>query len=214
MIPRSSGLVGPRPSEYPEPMAVPAKKRLTYPEYLALEREHDVRHEFLGGVAWAMAGGSVRHARVKMRLTLHLGGALAGRACEPFDSDLKVRVLETGFATYPDLTVVCGGDERHPEDSHAVTNPTLLAEVLSPSTEAWDRGEKFAQYRRIASLRHYLLVRAEEPHIEHYQRQDDGSWRLSDHRAGDIVVLDALGVSLTVTDLYSGIPTEDESAGE
>ena len=191
-------------------MAVPAKRQLSYVEYLALEREHDVRHEYLTGAAWAMAGGSVRHARVKMRLTLQLGGALAGGPCEPFDSDLKVRVLDTGFATYPDLTVVCGGEARHPEDPHAITNPTLLAEVLSPSTEAWDRGEKFAQYRRITSLRHYLLVRTEDTHIEHYRRDADGSWRLSDHRAGDTLTLDDLGVSLSVTDLYRGLPRDDE----
>lgn len=189
-------------------MGHPARKRLTYREYLDLERETDMRHEFLNGEAWAMAGGTVRHSRLKTRLLLQVGTSIGDGRCEPFDSDLKVRVLSTGLATYPDLTVVCDGDERHPEDPEAITNPSLLAEVLSPTTEAWDRGGKALHYRQIATLQHYLLVRVDAPHIEYHRRQEDGSWRLTDHRAGDVLSIPELGVRIDLDALYRGLPED------
>jgi len=194
-------------------MAVAARKhRLTYAEYLALERETDLKHEFLDGEAWAMAGGTPRHSRVKANLITALNTALGDGSCVVYDSDLKVRVLETGLATYPDAAVVCGPLGRDPEDRNAVTNPAVLVEVLSDATEAWDRGGKFAHYRRIPSLRHYLLVDSGQPRVEHFVRQEDGRWLLSEHGPGDAVEITAAGVSLPVDGLYRGLPDEPEDA--
>src|SRR5215203_2949758 len=135
-------------------MAELARKRLTYAEYIQLERETETRHEFLEGQVWAMSGGTARHSRIKMNLGALLSSALANGECQPYDSDWKIRVPETGFATYPDLSVICGGIERHPEDENAATNPAVVVEVLSDSTEAWDRGTKFEHLGQIPSLRH------------------------------------------------------------
>jgi len=124
---------------------------MTYAEYLALKQQTGLLHEFLDGEAWAMAGGSSRHSRIKMNLAGSFYVALGDSPCQPYDSDLKIRILETGLATYPDLAVVCGPIDRHPEDVNAVTLPKLVAEVLSDSAESWDRGGEFAHYRQIAS---------------------------------------------------------------
>lgn len=190
-------------------MAQPARKRLTYAEYLAIEVETDLRHEFLDGEAWAMAGGTPRHSRVKVNLTTALNVALGAGPCVAFDSDLKVRVRETGLATYPDAAIVCGPLERDPQDPNAVCNPTVLVEVLSEGTEAWDRGGKFAHYRRIPGLRHYLLVDCRQARVEHYVRQEDGRWLLSEHGPGEVVQVAAAGLHLSVDALYQGLPDEE-----
>ncbi|GMU41986.1 MAG: hypothetical protein AMXMBFR23_28520 [Chloroflexota bacterium] len=189
-------------------MRAPATKGISYAEYLALERTTGVRHEFASGTAWAMAGGSVRHSAIKTNLTALFRGALRDTPSRPYDSDLKVRVLATGLATYPDLSVVCGRPQLDPEDGHAVTNPTLLVEVLSPDTEAWDRGGRFAHYRRIPSLRHYLLVSQDVARIEHYELLADGSWRLTEHGAGQAIPLSALSIELPVDPVYEDLPPE------
>ncbi len=191
-------------------MAEPARKRLSYTEYLDLETRTDLRHEFLDGEAWAMAGGTPRHSRVKVNLITRLNLGLGAGPCRLFDSDLKIRVLESGLATYPDAAVICGPVSRDPQDRNALTNPVLLVEVLSESTEAWDRGAKFAHYRRIPELRHYLLVDAGQARVEHFARQPDGRWLLSEYGAGQTVGLPELGLLLEVDALYQGMPEEDE----
>ena len=182
--------------------------KFSYQDYLAIERKTDTRHQFVDGEVFAMEGSTPLHAAVKVNLLCSPrpedGGWRTGR---PFASDLKIRVLETGMASYADLTVVCGPLERDPEDPNAVTNPSLLAEVLSPSTEAWDRGGKFAHYQRIPSLRHYLLIDTTTARVEHYERQPDGAWRYAALGAGDTLrVLD--GVELSVDALYRDLPDE------
>ena len=181
---------------------------MSYADYLALEASTGLRHEFLDGEAWMMTGGTVRHSAVKSNLMIALGGALRGRPCRAYDSDLKVRVAHSGLATYPNLAVICGEIARHPDDRHALTNPTLLAEVLSDSAEAWDRGGKFAHYRTIASLRYYLRVNVNTSMIELFTRLDDGSWRLTEHRPGGELALPALGVALPVDEVYRDLPEE------
>jgi Uma2 family endonuclease len=173
----------------------------TYAEYLALERASDTRHEFIDGEILAMSGGTPTHALLAMRIGRALD--LGAGPCEVYTSDLRVRVAATGRATYADLTVVCGPLACHPEDPDAVTNPSALFEVLSPSTERDDRGEKFAQYRRIPSLRDYVLVAQDKVRIEHFRRQGDGSWALVEHGAGERVEL-SIGVSFAVDEVYRG----------
>jgi Uma2 family endonuclease len=187
-------------------MAEPAKRSLTYAEYLDLERAEDVRHEFLDGVAVAMSGGTPRHAKVKINVAAVFVNALGTGPCQPYDSDLKVRVLDTGLATYPDLAVVCGTLERHPEDKNAVTNPSLLVEVLSPSTQAWDRGDKFMHYRRIASLLDVVFVDPDALRVEHYHREADGSWRYREQVAEGS--LEVLGVKCSIASFFLNLPDE------
>mgnify|MGYP003827017317 CR=1 FL=1 len=121
--------------------------RYTYREYLALEDGANVRHEFLDGEIYAMAGGTPEHASICVNVSTALNVQLRGRGCRVHSSDLRIRVLPTGLVTYPDVTVVCAHAELDPEHRHTITNPQLVVEVLSPSTAAYDRGEKLAHYK-------------------------------------------------------------------
>lgn len=156
----------------------PARQRFDFVEYVRLEESSTVRHEFLAGAVWAMAGGSPDHARVTANVARLLGEQLAGRRCAVFSSDLRVRVKATGLGTYPDVTVVCGALEVDPDDpsGHTVVNPQLIVEVLSPSTEEYDRGEKLDHYRQVPSLRAVALVAHDAKRIEVWVREGDG-WR-------------------------------------
>jgi Uma2 family endonuclease len=184
------------------PMAEPARKLThTFAEYLALEAASDTKHEYLDGEIFAMSGGTIEHGALAANVIRELGGALRGRPCRVLTSDVRVRVLATGLAAYPDVSVVCGAIERDPGDANAVANPVLIVEVLSDSTRSYDRGEKFAHYRRIPSLRDYLLVSQHEPLIEHYRRNDDGSWTLRDVRPPDLVQL-SIGCAISVAEVY------------
>lgn len=189
-----------------------AARRLSYQDYLTLEQEQDLRHEFLDGEAWAMAGGTPRHAGVIGNLYGLTWSALRGRPCLPYGSDLKIHVEDTGLFTYPDLAVVCGPLARSATDPNAVTNPVLLAEVLSPSTESWDRGGKFAHYRRIPTVQHVLLVSVDSAKVELYTRMADGRWLLSEHGPGEQVALPALDLSFAVDELYAGLPEDAPAA--
>ncbi len=154
----------------------PARTGMTFLEYVASERASDVRHEYLDGEIVAMAGGSLEHSLLSTHIAFLLHGALARRPCLVFNADARARVPATGLGTYPDLAVVCGRLQTDLDDDATITNPILLVEVLSPSTEAWDRGEKFKHYRQLASLGEYLLVSQEPPMLELYPRQADGRW--------------------------------------
>lgn len=177
---------------------------LTYAQYLSLEAETGGRHEWLGGRVYAMAGGSPEHALLASAVGAELHRLARARGCRVASSDLKVRVLATGLATYADVTVLCGALERDPADPNAVTNPTVLVEVLSDGTELYDRGEKFLHYQRVPSLRHYLLVSQREPRVELYSREGD-RWVYLQVGAGESVELAALGGALSVDAVYAGI---------
>ncbi len=184
-------------------MTAPARPvRCTRSEYAALERSSNVKHEFLDGVIFAMAGGSPEHAAISMNVGTALNLAVRGKGCQVYSSDLRVRVLDTGLETYPDVSVVCGTAERHPADDHAVTNPVVLVEVLSPSTDAYDRGEKLRHYKAIPSLREVVLVDHRERLVEVHRREEDGAWTRHEARAGGAVRLVSLGCELAVDEVY------------
>jgi Uma2 family endonuclease len=182
-----------------------AAKGVTYAGYLELEARSEERHEYLDGEVWAMSGGTPRHSRLKANLTAAFVNALGDSPCQPYDADLRVRSLETGLATYPDLTVICGPLVRHPEDPDAITNPTLVAEVLSPTTEAWDRGGKFRHLGRVGSLHQYVLLAQHEPLVEVYTRAGD-VWELRRYGPGQRVPLRSVGIELDVDPLYRNLP--------
>ena len=177
------------------------QRRYSYSEYLELEASSDARYEFFDGAVYAMSGGSPDHSRLAANLIQILGAQLRGKPCQAFTSDLRVRVLETGLATHPDVSVVCGALQRDPQDPNAITNPALIIEVLSPSTERYDREEKFSHYRRIESLQSYVLISQEEHRLEVFTRNADGSWTLRETRDG-AANLPGLGCTLAVAEVY------------
>jgi Uma2 family endonuclease len=183
-------------------MADLAQRSASYAEYLSFEAVNDRRHEFVAGAILAMAGGTIEHGRLVSRLTALLSTALEGRPCVVLPSDVRVRIRAADRATYPDIHVVCGEIERDPDDDAAIVNPVVIVEVLSDSTAESDRGDKFADYRRLSSLREYVLVSQRERRIDVYHR-DDRRWVLDEHRRGEEVQLDALAVALTVDTIYA-----------
>ena len=179
-----------------------ASFRLTYAEYLTLDRTSEVRHEFMNGEVFEMAGGTPEHGAVAMAVGGELRAALQGRPCRVFSSDVRVRIRTSGLTTYPDLSVVCDRLETDADDKDAITNPVVVVEVLSPSTEAYDRGAKAAHYRQLPSLRELVLVSLVEPRVEVQRRTDRGVWELHEARAGERVELVSLGVTLDVAALF------------
>ncbi len=179
----------------------PARRRVTYAEYLELEAGSDVRHEYVAGEVLAMAGGSVEHGRLISRLGAVLSRTLDGRPCVVLPADVRVRIRASDRATYPDLHVVCSEIERDPDDDHAVVNPTVIIEVLSDTTAAADRGDTFADYRRLRSLREYVLVSQRERRIDVYRR-DGRRWHLDEYGSGERVAFESIAVELAVDDVY------------
>ncbi len=157
------------------PKRVPS---LTVSEYLRIERAATFRSEFFRGEMFAMAGGSPKHSLIKMNLSGSLWSRLRGKPCAPYDSDLRIR-CRTGLYTYPDTSVICGELEFDDEQKDTVLNPTLIVEVLSKTTEAYDRGKKFDNYSTIPALREYVLVSQDEPMMQRFLRNDDGTWTLT-----------------------------------
>jgi Uma2 family endonuclease len=182
-----------------------AQIRVPYEEYLRQERLELWRHQWIDGEVSAMVAGSLEHARLKASLTGVIGNGLQGRHCTVFSSDLRLRSRVTSIATYADLTVVCDRVETDPDDRDAVTNPTLLVEVLSPVTEAFDRGDKAWHYRRILSLREYVLVSEHEPHIEVFRRGEPGRWYFFEARAGEMLTLESIGCTISVDEVYANL---------
>lgn len=174
----------------------------TFAEYLDLEDASNVKHEFLDGEIYGMAGGTPRHAA----LTLAVGGALLaqlrGGPCRAFSSDLRVRVLATGLATYPDVAVVCGPLEFDPESPATVINPTVIVEVLSESTKEYDRGQKLEHYQQIPSLQAVIYVWQEEPRIEVRHRRRSDPWTSAEWGPGGTALIDPIGCTLSVDDVY------------
>lgn len=186
-------------------MADAARQRFTFGEYLALEEMSPVKHEFLGGQAWAMAGGTPEHAAICASVIALLHAQLRGKTCRVFSADLRVRVRATGLATYPDVTVVCGRMELDPDDpkGHTITNPRVLVEVLSPSAESYDRGEKLDHYRQIASLCELVLIAHDRRAVTIHRKGDDGGWQTVTTRGDDVVRIASLDAELPLADVYA-----------
>ncbi|MDQ3035487.1 MAG: Uma2 family endonuclease [Myxococcota bacterium] len=177
--------------------------------YLAFERTAAEKHEYVNGEMYAMAGGSPLHAAIAASLARILGNALVGSRCGVASSDLRVHVRSTGLYTYPDLTVVCDRVQRHPDDDTVIVNPTLIVEILSASTEAYDRGAKFRHYEHIPSLAEYLLVSADGRRLEHFRRLESEQWLRTVADADDdpesTLELPALGARITLRELLQGL---------
>lgn len=185
---------------------------VAYDAYLAIEAATGRKHEWLLGEVHAMAGGTLAHSGLCVAVGAELRVLARQKGCRVFSSDAKVRVPTTGLATYPDVSVVCGSIERDADDRHALTNPSVLVEILSEGTEAYDRGAKFAHYRELPTLRDYVLVSQHERRIEVYSRDGEGGWVLREAVAGGVVSLVSLPGQLEVDRVYDGIELEAPAA--
>lgn len=175
----------------------------TYEQYLEVERLSSVRHEFLDGEIYAMAGGTPEHGILAARVSALLS-ARVPPGCHVASSDVKILIEASGLATYPDVSVTCGPLARAARDAHAVTNPVLLVEVTSASTEDYDRGDKLSHYRQLPSLQAVLVVAHASKCITVVQREAD-RWRVRDVRAGEQVVLATPSLSFDVDDVYAAL---------
>ena len=184
-------------------MSAQPEPRLTPEEYLQLDRASEFRHEYYQGRMYARSGGSLRHGIIIGNLSSELGIALKGRRCVVAPSDVRVRVSESGLYTYPDVVVVCDQPVYIDGRRDTVVNPVLVIEVLSPTTEAYDRGFKSAQYRTLESLREYALVSQSEPRVEIFRRQASGDWLLSESTGMETACrFDSVGCTIALRDIY------------
>ncbi len=197
-------------------MALPQpKKRYTPQEYYAMEEQAEHKSDFYEGEIFAMAGGTPRHSLICANLTREAGIRLKSSPCVVYESNLRVKIRFTGLRNYPDVSVFCEELQYDEEDpTHTtVTNPTVLFEVLSPSTEAYDRGLKSESYRRISSLKAYVLIAQDKPHAEVYVRQADNSWVLREFDdVTSSLIIPPLGIELPLSEIYARINFGSEGA--
>lgn len=180
--------------------------KISEEQYLAIDRAAEFRSEFVDGEMFAMSGGSLRHARLQRNLLFELQSPLRDTGCEAFTSDMRVRVPATRMYAYPDVTVICGKPVLADEQQDILLNPVVIFEVLSPTTEKYDRGLKFQHYRAIESLKDYILVDQNQVLVEQFTRQDDNTWTLRDYRLADQeLTIPSINVSLPVRRIYDRI---------
>lgn len=194
-------------------MGLPQRKSLISPaEYLQRERAAEHRSEYYAGEIFAMTGGSPQHSLIKLNVGSILRDKLLDRPCTPYDSDLRI-LTPSGLYTYPDVSVICGSLEFADNIRDTVVNPTLIVEVLSPSTEAYDRGKKFEHYRRILSLREYVLISQDTPRVERFSRNDDGTWTLAiANQLDQAIELTSLDVKLPLAEVFRKVDFADQVA--
>jgi Uma2 family endonuclease len=187
-------------------MMVAAKEhfpRFTPEEYFAWEEQQEEKHEYFDGEVYAMSGGTREHSRIAVNLTTLIDNHLGEGDCQVLNSDARIKIQSSEKYVYPDASVTC--DERDRETPQFIAHPCLIIEVLSPSTEAYDRGDKFELYRRSDSLREYALVSADKIAIDLYRRDDSGEWRSLYYRSGDTVELQSINLTFPVEKVYRGI---------
>jgi Uma2 family endonuclease len=193
-------------------IAVRDSDRYFTPEdYFVWEEQQLERHELIDGRVYAMTGGTQNHSAIKLNIGSLIKPHLRGSRCSAFNSDLKVNILNTPNYTYPDLSVTC--DDRDRENEMYITYPCLIVEVLSDSTEAYDRGKKFEKYRRNPNLVDYVLVSSDEMAIDIYHKKDTGDWVILSYRSGDLVELQSIDLSVPIEQFYEEIVFDASPAG-
>lgn len=188
-------------------MASQAKTRLSVAEYLVRERSAPYKSEFLNGELFAMAGSSRRHNLIALNIGAELRNRLRQSPCEVYISDMRVKIARTGLYTYPDVVVAC--DEPRFEDANVDTllNPIVLVEVLPPSTADYDRGRKFEHYRTLSSLQDYFVVAQEPCHVDHFERQRDDTWLLTElEDIQDRISIPSIRCELPLSEVYAKVP--------
>jgi Uma2 family endonuclease len=193
-------------------MATQQKTRYTLEEYLELDKNSEEKIEYFDGEVFSMVGVHPNHALLQGRLITTFNNQTAERGCYIYPSDLRVKVPSLPPYRYPDLSALCGKPEfEEISGLLSLTNPTLLVEILSPSTEAFDRGEKFAHYKSIPAFREYLLVAQNKKYLTHYIKQTERAWLQTEYGAGEALQIVTLECELDIDALYSGINFESET---
>lgn len=184
-------------------MASQPKTKFTPEEYLAIDRQSEYKHEYFNGEIFAMTGASRRHNLISVNVAGSLNVQLTDRECEVYASDMRVKVNPTGLYTYPDVVVVCGAPQFDDKEIDTLLNPTVVIEVLSKTTEGYDRGDKSEHYRTIESLAEIVLIAQDKHHVEHYNRQTGNQWLLSEtNRLPDKITLTSISCELSLSDIY------------
>ncbi len=181
-------------------------RRFTPDEYFAWEEQQLDRHELIDGYVYAMSGGTINHGRISIKITGMLDSHLDSSACITGNSDVRINILETTDYSYPDASVTC--DERDKSGKQYISYPCLIVEVLSDSTEAYDRSEKFYRYRRNPILQEYVLVSAKSISIDLFRKNDNGEWVFTQYRFGDTVELRSIDLTFPIEQVYRGINFE------
>jgi Uma2 family endonuclease len=181
-------------------------------EYLEWEAKQEFRHEYVDGEVYAMTGGTINHSQIAVNCGVVLAIHLADTPCKVLNSDAKVNIQAANSYLYPDVSVTC--DKRDSRATKYISHPCLIIEVLSPSTEAYDRGKKFTLYRQLPSLQEYVLVSTEEISVDIYRKNSSGKWEIVNYRAGDIVELESIDLTATIDRFFKGIVFEDSSETE
>lgn len=185
-------------------MASHPKDLMTPEEYLSIERRSEFRSEYFAGETFAMAGGSKRHNLLAGNINRIIGTQLLERDCNVYNSDMRVRISSVGKYTYPDASVACAEEQFEDEDEDTLLNPVVIIEVLSKSTEAYDRGKKWEHYQRLDSLRDYLLISQTSYRVEQFSRQEGGSWSYTEYIGeSDVINIKSIGCSLLLRDIYA-----------
>ena len=189
-----------------------AKTYMTPEEYLKFERASEEKHEYYAGEIFAMSGASKNHNRITGSTSAALYAQLHQRPCDIFSSDMRVKIHSTGLYTYPDISIVCGEPEFEDSEVDILLNPNVIIEVLSPSTEAYDRGKKFHHYQTIPSLQEYLLIAQDSIHVDHYVSRGN-EWVLSNAKTLDsVITLPSIDCTLRLSNVYEKI-TFDKPEG-
>ncbi|MGB3309552.1 MAG: Uma2 family endonuclease [Nodosilinea sp.] len=183
--------------------------RFTPDEYFAWEATQLEKHEYIDGEVYAMSGGSVNHGRIAIRFTALFDAHLDGSSCITGNSDIKVNIFETKNYTYPDASVTC--DDRDKATTQYITYPCLIVEVLSASTEAYDRGGKFRMYRKNPALQDYLLVSSTSIEIDLYHKNESGDWLIINYKPGDTIELKSINLSFSIEQIYRGLTLTPET---
>ena len=181
-------------------VANPQFQYMSPQEYLEWEKTQELRYEYIDGEVFAITGGTKPHSRIAFNFGAELDNFLAEKGCEFYISDVKVQVSESGSYHYPDVVVTC--DERDKQAIDMIRHPCLIVEVLSPSTEAFDRGKKFTRYRQSITLQEYVLIESDEIGVECFRKNDEGLWVLHTYGEGDTLNLESVGISIPVEKLY------------
>jgi Uma2 family endonuclease len=191
-------------------IAAPEKfPTLTPEEYFTWEEQQLEKHELIDGQVYAMSGGSVNHGRLAIRLTVMFDNHLENSSCITGNSDIKINILETNNYTYPDASVTC--DDRDKTTTQYITYPCLVVEVLSPSTEAYDRGSKFRMYRHNPALQDYLLVSSTRLEIDLYHKKETGEWLIINYQAGDTIELKSINLNFPIEQIYRNLDLNPET---
>jgi Uma2 family endonuclease len=177
--------------------------QFTPAEYLAWEEQQEFRHEYVDGEVYAMTGGTINHSTIAVNIIAMLKNQLRGSGCQVLNSDAKVQTIESNSYCYPDVSVTCDARDRHADKF--ISHPCLIVEVLSPTTEAYDRGDKFRIYRRSLDLQEYVLVSTNEICLDIYQRNERSRWELMSYGVGDLVELKSVNCTFPIAQIYEDI---------